>query len=177
VAARVTNLLLTGRPGVGKTTVIQKVAARLEGRRISGFLTEEIRDRAARRTGFRAIPFGGGSITIADVARSDPPRVSKYGVDVEAIDRLADQLLERDHADLYLIDEIGKMECLSDRFVEAVERLLDSPTPVVATIGQRGGGLIARAKERPDAEQWTVTESNRDEMPGRVAVWLDRPPS
>ena len=32
-------LLLTGVPGIGKTTVVRRVAARLEGRRLKGFTT------------------------------------------------------------------------------------------------------------------------------------------
>jgi nucleoside-triphosphatase len=170
--AETTNLLITGRPGVGKTTVIQKVAERLEGK-VAGFVTEEVRDRSGRRTGFRAVPLEGRAVTIASVDREGGPRVSRYGVDIAAVDRLSDETLAlREGVDAYLIDEIGKMECLSQRFVQAVERLLDASTPVVATIGQRGAGLIASAKEREDAELWQVTESNRGELPDRIAEWL-----
>jgi nucleoside-triphosphatase len=167
-----TNLLITGRPGVGKTTLIQQVAERIDGR-LAGFVTEEIRDRSGKRTGFRAIPFEGERVTIASVDRAGGPRVSKYGVDVEAIDRLTDETLElREDVDVYLIDEIGKMECLSERFVEAVEKLLDSAKPVIATIGKQGPGLIASAKERKDADVWEVIEANRDALPDRIAHWL-----
>lgn len=176
---RAVNLLLTGRPGVGKTTVIQKVAERLGDRPIAGFVTEEVRDAAGRRTGFRAIPFDrdgvdGATATIADIGRAGPPRVGRYGVDVAAIDHLADEALAPDDGvDVYLIDEIGKMECLSDVFVQAVERLLDSATPVVATIGRKGPGLVASARRRPDVELWEVTESNRDRLPERIVAWLE----
>ena len=168
-----TNLLITGRPAIGKTTLIQKVAERIEGR-LAGFVTEEIRDRSGKRTGFRAIPFEGDRVTIASVDLAGGPRVSKYGVDVEAIDRLTDETLElREDVDVYLIDEIGKMECLSKRFVEAVEKLLDSAKPVIATIGKQGPGLIASAKVRDDAEVWEVTESNRDDLPKKIDGWID----
>jgi nucleoside-triphosphatase len=172
--ARVTNLLLTGRPGVGKTTVIRKVAERVKGRGVAGFVTEEVRDRSGNRKGFRAVTLEGEKTTIADVGLSGSPRVSKYGVDVEAIDRLAEDLAPRKDVEMWLIDEIGKMECLSERFVDAMERLLDSETPVVATIGKKGPGLIATAKKRDDAEMWEVIESNRDELPDRIVEWLDR---
>jgi nucleoside-triphosphatase len=170
--AKKKNLLITGRPGVGKTTLIQRVAEGIEGK-LAGFVTEEIRDRSGKRNGFRAIPFGGDRVTIASVDRAGGPRVSKYGVDVEAIDRLAEETLElRDNADVYLIDEIGKMECLSERFVEAVERLLDSEKPVIATIGKQGPGLIASAKKRDDADVWEVTEANRNELADKIVRWL-----
>lgn len=166
-------LLLTGRPGVGKTTAIERIAGRLEGARIAGFLTHEIRDRRGRRAGFRAEPFGGEGCTMAHVEIDGPPRVSKYGVDVSAIDRLADSALApADEVDLYLIDEIGKMECFSDRFVRSVRELLDSGKPVVAAVGLRGGGFIREVKERPDTELREMTRENRDGIPDRVVRWL-----
>src|ERR687897_879407 len=43
-SSTVHTLLLTGAAGVGKTTVIRRVAEALHDRRIQGFLTEEIRE-------------------------------------------------------------------------------------------------------------------------------------
>jgi nucleoside-triphosphatase len=198
-------LLLTGRPGVGKTTVVRRVAEQLTPRP-EGFYTEEVREKApaararrrreaprsgaaereragvgprepleGQRRGFRAVTFGGETSLIASVDRRGPPRVGRYGVDVEAIDRLADNALSlRKGITIYIVDEIGKMECLSVRFVEATRNLLDSGRPVVATVGLRGTGFIAEVKRRPDAELWEVTRQNRDEMPTRVLDWLKR---
>ena len=120
-------ILLTGRPGVGKTTVIRELARRLEGRRLAGFYTEEIRS-AGRRVGFRAVTLEGARTVISHVDIASRPRVGKYGVDVAAIDALAASILGlRPEIDLYLIDEIGKMECLSERFVgRAVPGLQDA---------------------------------------------------
>jgi len=168
-----TVLLLTGRPGVGKTTVIKHVAEKLKPRP-RGFYTEEVREKGERR-GFRAVTFDGKSSVIADSGLRSAPRVGRYGVDVAAIDRLADTAL-RPHANarVFVIDEIGKMECLSVRFVEATTALLDSGLVVVATVGQRGSGFIADVKRRPGAELWEVTRANRDEMPARVLAWIER---
>jgi nucleoside-triphosphatase len=168
-----TVLLLTGRPGVGKTTVIKHVAEKLKPRP-GGFYTEEVREKGERR-GFRAVTFDGKSSVIADAGRRGTPRVGRYGVDVEAIDRLADTALRsRANVRVFVIDEIGKMECLSARFVEAAATLLDSGLVVVATVGQRGSGFIADVKRRPDAELWELTRANRDEMPARVLAWIER---
>lgn len=167
-------LLLTGLPGVGKTTVIRKVAAALAGRRLSGFYTEEIREGGQRR-GFRAATFDGRVWTMAHVDSRGPHRVGKYGVDVAVIDSLADALLAAGGAvDLYLVDEIGKMECLSRRFVAALRALLEGPRPLLATIAQRGTGFIAEVKRRPGVELWPVTRANRDELPARALDWLAR---
>ncbi len=112
---------------------------------------------------------------MAHVGFRDPHRVGKYGVDVSVIDTLAESALaEKDDADVYLVDEIGKMECMSSRFVAALRGLLDSGKPVVATIAQKDGGFIAEVKQRKDAELWELTRANRDGMPQEVLAWLEK---
>ena len=98
-------------------------------------------------------------------------RVSKYGVDVAAIDRAADRALAPG-AELYLVDEIGKMECLSSVFVERMRRVLDGGVPLIATVAQRGAGFIAEVKARRDCELWTLARANRDSMPEEILAWL-----
>jgi nucleoside-triphosphatase len=161
-----TNLLLTGRPGVGKTTVIARLAQQLADRRVAGFYTEEIRE-GGRRQGFRAATFSGEIIVLAHIEIRSRQRVGRYGVDVAAFERLVLPELRRS-CDVAIIDEIGKMECFSAAFVDAVRGLLDGSTPVVATVAVSGGGFIAEAKRRPDVELWEVTQANRDELPQRL---------
>lgn len=165
-------LLLTGAPGVGKTTVVRRVASALSARRIGGFYTEELREQG-ERVGFRLVGFDGLSGVIAHVGLSGPHRVAKYGVDVAAIERLAESTLRPDsRRELYLVDEIGKMECLAPGFVAAMRLLFGCGAPLVATVAQRGGGFIEEAKHRADAELWEITSSTRDAAPERVVAWL-----
>lgn len=170
--------LLTGRPGIGKTTAIQRLAERLADRRIAGFITEEVRVAGTRR-GFRIATFDGREGILADVELHSRWRVSKYGVDVEGFEHLVCPMLEAaaEEADVVLVDEIGKMECFSRRFCQAVERLADGSTPLVATIAARGGGLIASIKQRPDARIHTLTLANRDQMPHTLSEEIARWPS
>ena len=166
-------LLLTGPPGIGKTTVIRNVAERLDPEELAGFVTEEVRDPSGRRTGFRAVTFDGRSWPIAETGRAGAPRVGRYGVDLAAVDRLADLLGPGEGGDrVVLVDEIGKMECLSHRFVGAMRQLLDSSTVVVATVGLHGGGFITEVKQRPDVTLWSVAQRNRDALPVRVLTWI-----
>lgn len=77
-------------------------------------------------------------------------------------------LAPRRGTSLYLVDEIGKMECLSERFVAAMRRLFEGKVAVVATVARRGGGFIAEAKSREDCELWTLTRANRDALPFEI---------
>ena len=98
--------------------------------------------------------------------------MGRYGVDVEVMNALADSLRVDRDIDAWLVDEIGKMECLSTRFVSAMRALLGGPRPVGATVALRGAGFIAEVKRRPDAELWTITKSGRDAIPAKIVGWL-----
>jgi nucleoside-triphosphatase len=166
-------LLLTGPPGVGKTTALRAASQRLGGFRLAGFYTEEIRVGRERR-GFRLVTFSGETAIIAHVDLP-APRVSKYGVDVASIYRFAAALdSPRGRSVVHLVDEIGRMECLSEAFVGAMRQLIARGSPLVATVAQRGRGFIEEVKGRRDVEIWTVTEPMRDALPDRVVAWIYR---
>lgn len=169
--ARPHMLLITGIPGIGKTTVIRRVAEALRDTEVRGFFTAEIREEGERR-GFRLIDFAGQESVIAHVDFPRTQRVGKYGVNVSAIDEATASLAPDPSAQTYLVDEIGKMECLSHRFVDSIRALLAGRTPVIATVGQRGGGFIAEVKTMPQCVLWEVTRENRDALPGRILDWL-----
>ena len=138
---------------------------------IRGFTTEEIRE-AGQRAGFRIETLDGRSDVLAHVKIRSPHKVSKYGVDLAALERVLSEQFSPARADVVLIDEIGKMECLSPRFVQTVESLLDSGAPLVATVALHGGGFIEAVKRRPDVLLWSVNPASRDEMPAKVAEWV-----
>ncbi len=168
-------LLVTGVPGVGKTTLLRRVAAKAP-QHLGGFTTEEIRTRG-ERLGFRILPLDGPGRVMAHVDSRSRTRVGRYGVDVGAIDAVAETALALDPAvEAYLVDEIGKMECFSQRFVAAIRCLLDSDKCVVASIARQGTGLIAEVKHRADVELWEVTVRNRDALVVPILQWISGRP-
>lgn len=174
--ARPLKLLLEGRPGVGKTTVAQRVASMLtaSGVSVRGFVTQEIREKAAR-VGFSIETLAGARAVLAHVDFAGPPRVSRYGVDLDALERIALPVL-RDagpHAVL-IVDELGKMELASMAFREAVSAIFDEPRIIVATVQSTSDRLTDALKRRPDVETLRVTSSNRDGLPAQIAERVTR---
>jgi len=169
-----TRILLTGAPGVGKTTVIREVA-HLLGVAAAGFYTEETR-QGGKRTGFDIVTLDGGRAPLSRAGGKSRYRVGRYGVDVEALDSVGVAAIEDALASdkVIIIDEIGKMELFSDRFREAVMRAFDSPNSVVAVIMLKRNPFADSIKERLDATTIEVTMSNRDSLPKRIMEELSR---
>jgi nucleoside-triphosphatase len=168
------RLLLTGPPQCGKTTVVRRVAAAFPGR-AAGFYTQEVRERG-RRVGFEIVTLDGERGWLSHVDFPGPHRVGKYGVDLENLERLAlPAMAAGPGVDLIVVDEIGKMECLSRGFMTAMERLWEeAPVPLLVTVALKGGGYIQKIKEKPEGLLITVTFENRDELPGRLAGLLSQ---
>jgi nucleoside-triphosphatase THEP1 len=165
------NILLTGRPGVGKTTVIRRTAEQLRSWRVCGFYTQELR-QGGRRTGFEVMTMDGQEGRLAEVGLSSPHQVGRYGVDLESFERLALPALSVPEADLVIIDEIGKMECFSLAFQQAVRRALDGSVPVLGTVGLGGGPFMREIRSRGDLQLLEVTRASRTELPIRLVQKL-----
>jgi len=153
------HILITGLPGVGKTTMIRDIADALPGKK-SGFFTREERS-GGRRTGFIIETLDGGEAILARKTSAGAHRVGAYQVFVENLERLALPAIQA-KADIIIIDEIGKMECLSEKFKRAVLNILDGDARVVATVAKKGVGFIKEVKNRPDVSLFEVTPKNRD---------------
>lgn len=159
------NWLLTGVPGIGKTTVVETVLSRLPELRTAGFITREIR-RQEGRMGFDIIDTTGRRRILAHVDMAVTQRVGRYGVDIPGFERFLETIRFGDKTiDLIVIDEIGKMECLSPLFRRLVPHLLAGPIPVLASAARYGGGLIAEVKRRSDVILFEVHRSNRNGLP------------
>jgi nucleoside-triphosphatase len=171
------KIFVTGRPGVGKTTLVFKVSNSLKERgvKVGGIVTLEVRSGGVR-AGFKIVDLeSGAEAQLASVSSKAGPRVGKYLVHVENLDTFAvgsiDRALER--CDLVVIDEIGPMELKSQKFVDAVRRALSSDKPLLATLHYRlRHPLLDYIRGRRDFEVVELTFSNRDELPNTITEKL-----
>jgi nucleoside-triphosphatase len=164
----VKNILLTGKPAVGKTTIIKNVLTNLP-LMAGGFYTWEIK-RRNRRVGFEIITLEGTRKVMSSVGIESRFKVGKYGVDLQALEELGvREILDAiKKKDLIVIDEIGKMELLSRKFREAVWKSLEIKKPVLGTITQGKSPFVSKVKNREDVELIEVRENNRNLLVGSV---------
>jgi nucleoside-triphosphatase len=167
-----TAILLTGHPGCGKTTLIQRVVARLECA-VGGFYTEEMRENGVR-VGFKMLTFDGQQGILAGVGLDSPYKVGKYGVDVAALDAVGVASVRRALAAgaLVVIDEIGPMEGYSAAFRQIVLEALDSDGVIFGSIVRRSQPFSDAIKAWPGVTLLEVTLANRDSLVETVLAHL-----
>ena len=139
--------LLTGQPGTGKTSLIKQAIAGIKGR-VCGFYTEEIRSQGTRQ-GFRLVTLDGQTATLAHINFKSPYRVSKYGVDIESLEKVGVSVLTQQECDLVVVDEIGKMELFSPRFREIVLSIISSGKRLLGTIMLQSNPYADAIKRQP----------------------------
>lgn len=170
------NILITGPPGIGKSTLIEKIVGQIQGP-LTGFFTKEIKQKR-RRVGFSIVSLDGKTGLLAHQDIKGKPRVGKYGVDIEQIDKLAVPSIKPASPDtIVVIDEIGKMECFSPLFCETLVKVLTSNNTVIASIALHGPPLIEEIKARNDVLLIEVNEKNRNALVDEILLLIRTLPS
>lgn len=166
-------ILLTGRPGIGKSTIVQRVTEKLAGQ-VGGFFTREIRV-GKRRTGFEIVTLSGEQMQLAArTSKSTFAHEADFGpfkINLDAIHKVAIPAMQRAAAagQIVVIDEIGPMEILSPAFQKAVLEVLANPRlKVFGTVVYRPWVFADDLKRHPRVSLLTVTPGNRDQLPAEV---------
>ena len=155
------NILITGPPRCGKSTLIEKVVKRIE-EPVTGFFTLEIKEKG-RRVGFSINTLDGREGILAHQKSKSRFKVGKYGVNLKDIDSIAvPAMIPARKDEIVVIDEIGKMECFSSLFKETLIKVLSLSNWIIGSIAQKGDPFIQRIKERDDVLLIRVTAQNRD---------------
>lgn len=159
------HILLTGKPGCGKTTIIRKL---VQGRSdAGGFYTSEIR-RGGKRTGFAIRSLNGREGILASVDIDSSVKVGRYSVNLEDIEGIAvpsiEEAIEDPGITLIVIDEIASMEISSPRFAEAVMRALNSPKRVIGTIQEKRLPFLDEIRRRKDVRIIRIEASIRESI-------------
>ncbi|HID96199.1 MAG TPA: NTPase [Candidatus Latescibacteria bacterium] len=168
------NILITGRPGVGKTTLIKKAIKTL-GKHTGGFYTEEIKS-GGHRKGFRIRTLDGHEGILAHVDYKSKHKIGKYGINIKDLEEVAIPAVERAIAftDLIIMDEIGSMELCSHRFQRVVVDALNCSKPVLGVIQRRQNAFLDTLRKRPDVRIITVTPNNRDNLVQEIKRLLEK---
>ncbi len=162
------HILITGRPGIGKTTIIEKVLSGLRGIKMQGFFTREIREGGAR-TGFKIITLEGEEGLLAHVNIKSRYQVSKYKVNIKDIERLIiPSLIPNKSSQLIVFDEVGRMELFVPRFKTVLLQALNSERPIFGTIQLKAEPFVDMVKKRGDVKFFKVDLENRDILPQRI---------
>ncbi|MFN7065072.1 MAG: NTPase [Aquificaceae bacterium] len=162
------KIVLTGEPGVGKTTLIKKLVKAL-GEKVIGFWTEDVRDpKTKKRTGFRIVTTEGKSLLFASKVFTSKHIVGSYGVNLQRFESLALPILQRALEDkrIVVVDEVGKMELFSKPFKDLIRTLIyhQSKSFVISIPIRDVDPLVAEIRRLRGAVLFEITRENRDSL-------------
>ncbi|MCK4476037.1 MAG: NTPase [Methanophagales archaeon] len=167
---------ITGKPRIGKSTIIKAAIKRLkaEGIAVGGMLTADIREGGVR-VGFSLedINTGEKGILAHVHHRQTGPKVKvgKYAVNLTDLDSIGANSIKNALAQpdpiIIIVDEIGPMELKSKKFIGAVEEAIESKKSMLVAVHQRSEHELVR-RVRKEFEMFEVTQDNRDEMANHV---------
>lgn len=156
-----TAYLVTGAPGVGKTTLIRQVVSTMR-MRAAGFYTEDLR-AAGSREAFRIVTLDGEMALLAASGHPGPIQVSKYGVDLRELERVGvsalRQAMERRH--VLVADEIGRMQLFSRQFRQTVYEAVQEGHALLGTIMLGRNPYADKIKAHRNVQVLTLTAENR----------------
>jgi nucleoside-triphosphatase len=171
------KIVITGRPGIGKTTTFLKVIKSLQSAdiKVGGFICPEVRVGGVRR-GFKIVDImTGDEGYLAWICKSGQrgPRIGKYCVNVEDAIRVGVSALERAEKEAIVIgiDEVGPMELKVPALRRKIFQALESEKKVLAVVHWRLKNELGRIF-RYDFKIFEITELNRGSVHIRILELL-----
>ena len=132
------NFFITGMPKTGKTTLLERLIEDLKkkGLKVGGVISPEEKEHGTRE-GFYVEDVDTGKRAPLASTKGNGPKVSKYFVKIKSFESVAVPSMKNvDTYDVFILDEIGRMELKSSKFVDLLDQIFESPTPVIASINQ-----------------------------------------
>lgn len=173
----VQHIILTGSPGVGKTTIIQKVCSELLRKDVpvKGFYTSEVREKG-KRIGFDVVSLAGEKSSLARIGNITGHKVGQYVVDLQSFESVALPIFKSLNENfIIVIDEIGKMELFSKSFEIATKTAFSSRNTILGTIPVQKGKpipLVEFVRSHPSVKLITVDMKNRDHIADEIVQLL-----
>ncbi len=172
-AVTVKNLIISGSPGVGKTTLIKECTLPYR-EAVGGFFTEEIREGSERK-GFLLKTFNGASGVLAQKGLKSSAKLNKYGVDLKVLEETGVASVRRamDDRKIVVVDEIGSMEMMSPAFCEIIAEALAGTKPLLATIRLKAEPFSSQIKKMSNTKLMVLKKENFLEVKNEVRAWLE----
>lgn len=173
------KFIITGKPGSGKSTCVAILIEGLKRKGImfGGIRTPEVREGGIR-TGFVVEDlFTGDKDIFASIKFSGGPSISKYVVDLRRFESIAIPALTRAvrECEVIIVDEIGKMELLSSKFVEMIREVWKSNSIAVGTAPLAKIGEVEELKRSSEVIHMEKGGAERvaDYLLGRICGYLN----
>jgi nucleoside-triphosphatase len=162
-------ILITGPPGIGKTSILRRTVTELKHRKydVGGMVCREVRE-AGVRVGFEIVDLSTGARGwLAHVNQPTGPKIGKYRVNVTDLEVIGvGAVLDAvQNADILAVDEIGPMELTSTAFKDALLKATESNKPMLGTIHYGlNNPLVNSIKKKDETEILKVTYENREDL-------------
>lgn len=171
------NVFIAGAPGIGKTSLISRLYRDLTPLFIRGFYKEKILEYRILK-GYRLSTFDFQELILAHIHIVGPDRIGEFGLNLDGLNNLIKKLLKPDPmVELFLIDEIGLMECASRQFRQMIMKIINSQIPLIATLPSHEVLDILKIKDREDIAVLNMTYKSRESIWKNVMVELSKPSS
>jgi len=165
------RIAVTGSPGVGKSTVVEKVAAVMKCR-VGGVLARDKRFNG-RRIGFELLDIASGDVGVLADETGNGPQLGKYRVHLDSLEKIGAMAVQNAiQCDLIVVDEVGPMELSSRSFISAVENAIASQKPMLIVLHEWSNHPLAK-KIRRTFQVISVTRENRDMLVKEIAQALN----